>query len=121
MAVTRQGLTREEAIRIYTTGGAWQDHMENVKGSIEAGKLADLCILDQDILTVDAPRIRDITTVATISGGKIVYGTGNLDQRARRKERSALGSREKQFKSRAGETTPEGLNTNSRSARTRTF
>ena len=121
MAVTRQGLTREEAIRIYTTGGAWQDHMENVKGSIEAGKLADLCILDQDILTLDAPRIRDITTVATISGGKIVYGTGNLDQRARRKERSALGSREKQFKSRAGETTPEGLNTNSRSARTRTF
>jgi len=68
-----QCITREEAIRSYTIGGAWQDHMENIKGSIEAGKLADLCILDEDILTVEPHRIKDIRTVMTIVGGKIVY------------------------------------------------
>lgn len=78
-AITGQGLTREEAIRTYTTGGAWQDHMENIKGSIDVGKLADLCILDQDILTIDVYRIRDIVTIATISGGSVVYGERNLD------------------------------------------
>ncbi len=48
-----QRLTVEEAIRTYTVGGAWQDCQEHIKGSIEPGKLADLCVLDQDILTVD--------------------------------------------------------------------
>jgi predicted amidohydrolase YtcJ len=68
-----QCITREEAIRSYTIEGAWQDHMENIKGSIEAGKLADLCVLDEDILTVEPHKIKDIRTLMTIVGGKIVY------------------------------------------------
>jgi predicted amidohydrolase YtcJ len=68
-----QCITREEAIRAYTIEGAWQDHMENIKGSIEVGKLADFCVLDEDILTVDAHTIKDIRTLMTIVGGKIVY------------------------------------------------
>ena len=68
-----QCISREEAIRTYTVGGAWQDHMENIKGSIEIGKLADFCVLDEDILTVDPHQIKDIRTVMTIVGGKIVY------------------------------------------------
>lgn len=68
-----QRISREEAIRTYTINGAWQDHMEHIKGSIEVGKLADFCVLDEDILTVDAHRIKDITTLMTIVGGKIVY------------------------------------------------
>jgi len=68
-----QCISREEAIRSYTIEGAWQDHMDNIKGSIEAGKLADLCVLDEDILTVEPHKIKDIRTIMTIIGGKIVY------------------------------------------------
>jgi predicted amidohydrolase YtcJ len=68
-----QCITREEVIRAYTIGGAWQDHMENIKGSIEVGKLADFCVLDEDILTINAHKIKDIRTLMTIVGGKIVY------------------------------------------------
>ena len=68
-----QRITMEEAIRAYTVNGAWQDHMENIKGSIEVGKLADFCILDEDILTVDVHQIKEIATLMTIVGGKIVY------------------------------------------------
>jgi predicted amidohydrolase YtcJ len=68
-------LTMEQAIRMYTIEGAWLDHMEDIKGSIEVGKLADFCILDKDILTVD---IGDIQNLMTIVGGKIVYDAGKL-------------------------------------------
>jgi hypothetical protein len=61
-----------EAIRMFTIEGAWQDHMENIKGSIEVGKLADLCVLDEDILTIEPHNIKDIHTLMTIVGGKIV-------------------------------------------------
>ncbi|MDP7575731.1 MAG: amidohydrolase family protein, partial [Pseudomonadales bacterium] len=63
----------EEAIRSYTINGAWQDHQEDVKGSIEVGKVADFCIIDKDILTVDPHEIKTIGVVKTIIGGKVVY------------------------------------------------
>jgi predicted amidohydrolase YtcJ len=68
-----QRVTRAEAIRAYTWGGAWQDHMEEVKGSIEVNKLADFCILDKDILTVDEHKMKDIRVLMTMVGGKVVY------------------------------------------------
>jgi predicted amidohydrolase YtcJ len=71
-----QRITIEEAIRMYTINGAWQDHMENVKGSIEVGKLADFCVLGEDILTIDPHKIKDIPVLMTIAGGKIVYDAG---------------------------------------------
>ncbi|MBM4338270.1 MAG: amidohydrolase [Deltaproteobacteria bacterium] len=66
----------EEAIRTYTINGAWQDHMEDVKGSIEVGKLADFCVIGDDILTVDPHKIGEIPVLMTIVGGKIVYAAG---------------------------------------------
>jgi len=66
-------LSVEEAIRAYTINGAWQDHMENIKGSIEKGKLADLCIIDTDILTAPLNEIGSIKVLMTIVGGKIVF------------------------------------------------
>jgi predicted amidohydrolase YtcJ len=65
----------EDAIRAYTINGAWQDHMEDVKGSIEAGKLADFCVLNEDILSVETEKITNISVVMTIVGGKVVYNT----------------------------------------------
>jgi len=71
-----QRLTVSEALCAYTVGGAWQDGRERVKGSIEPGKLADLCVLDQDILTVDPHEITGINNVMTIMDGEIVYRSG---------------------------------------------
>jgi predicted amidohydrolase YtcJ len=66
-------ITVEEAIRTYTINGAWQDHMENAKGSIEVGKFADFCIIGEDILAVDPHKIGEIPVLLTIVGGKIVF------------------------------------------------
>ena len=66
-------ITVEEAIRTYTINGAWQDHMEELKGSIEVGKFADFCIIGDDILSVDPHKIGEIPVLMTIVGGKIVF------------------------------------------------
>jgi predicted amidohydrolase YtcJ len=66
-------ITVEEAIRTYTINGAWQDHMEDEKGSIEVGKFADFCIIGEDILSVDPHKIGEIPVLTTIVGGKIVF------------------------------------------------
>jgi predicted amidohydrolase YtcJ len=74
-----QRISREEAIRAYTLGGAWQDHMEYVKGSIEVGKLADLCIISDDILSTEEHSIGGISVLMTIVGGSVVWdGSGDL-------------------------------------------
>jgi predicted amidohydrolase YtcJ len=73
-----QCITVEEGIRLFTIESAWQDHAENIKGSVEVGKLADFCVLEEDILTVDPHRIKDIPTVMTIIGGRIVYDAGTV-------------------------------------------
>jgi predicted amidohydrolase YtcJ len=66
-------LTVEEAIRAYTIQGAWQDSMEKLKGSIEKGKLADFCVLGEDILAIEPHKIKDIPVLMTIINGEIVY------------------------------------------------
>jgi predicted amidohydrolase YtcJ len=73
-----QRITVAEAIRMYTMGGAWQEHSENVKGSFEVGKLADMCVLDQDILSVEPHHIGDIRNLLTVVGGNIVYDAGDI-------------------------------------------
>ena len=68
-----EAITREEALRLYTMAGAYSTGDENIKGSIETGKLADMLIIDTDYLNCFADRIENIKVKTTILGGKVVY------------------------------------------------
>ncbi len=68
-----QRITAEEALRLYTLNGAYASFDEQIKGSIEPGKLADIVILDNDPTTVESHLIQDISIEMTIVGGEIVY------------------------------------------------
>ena len=66
-------LSREEALEMYTTNAAWLGFEENLKGSIEKGKLADMVILSEDIMTMPEKDVWKAVPLQTIVGGKIVY------------------------------------------------
>jgi predicted amidohydrolase YtcJ len=68
-----QGVSREEALRAMTLGGAALTFEESLKGTLELGKLADLVVLEEDILTCEPERIRDMGIRLTMVGGKIAY------------------------------------------------
>lgn len=68
-----QRISREQAIRLYTTNNAYITFQEKEKGSLEAGKLADFIVLDRDILTCPLDDIRKIGVEQTYLGGKLVY------------------------------------------------
>ena len=68
-----QRISRKQAIRLYTINNAFLTFEEKEKGSIEAGKLADLVVIDRDILTCDEGEIRDIKVKQTWLGGEIVF------------------------------------------------
>ena len=63
-----------EAVKSVTTYAAFQAFEERHKGSLEVGKLADMVVLSANPLTVDPVEIKDIEVLATIVGGKVVYG-----------------------------------------------
>lgn len=63
----------EEAVRAYTLNGAYAEFAEEVKGSIEKGKLADLVVLERNIFSVPPEEIKDVGVKITILGGRIIY------------------------------------------------
>jgi predicted amidohydrolase YtcJ len=68
-----QRMSREEALRSYTINGAYAAFEEDVKGSITAGKLADIVVLDRDIMTIPEEQIPQTRVLHTIVGGNVVY------------------------------------------------
>jgi len=68
-----QKITREEALRIATMGNARLTFEEEIKGSIEPGKLADFVVLDEDIMQGDPKRIEQMNVLMTVVGGKTVF------------------------------------------------
>jgi hypothetical protein len=68
-----QKLTVVEAIEAYTKGSAYAEFQEKVKGSITVGKLADMVLLSDDILSIDPVKIRDVKVLNTFVGGKMVF------------------------------------------------
>src|SRR5215471_13291835 len=74
--VLRQTISREDALIAHTRKNAYLVFQENNLGSIQAGKLADLLVLDRDYLTIPADQIKDIQPIMTIVGGRTVYDAG---------------------------------------------
>ncbi|MSR52961.1 MAG: amidohydrolase [Gemmataceae bacterium] len=68
-----EALTREQAIRLYTINNAYITHEEKTKGSLEPGKLADLIVIDRDVLTCPTKDIAGTKVLRTIVGGKTVF------------------------------------------------
>lgn len=68
-----EALTREEAVRAYTSGSAFAEMKEREKGTIAKGMLADLAVLSQNIFEVPPPALPETQSVITIVGGKVVY------------------------------------------------
>jgi predicted amidohydrolase YtcJ len=68
-----QKMTVAEAVEAYTMGSAYAEFQEKEKGSIAPGKLADMVILSDDILSIDPVKIRDVKVLKTFVGGKMVW------------------------------------------------
>jgi predicted amidohydrolase YtcJ len=68
-----EAVTREQALKMFTLWPAYAAFEETMRGSIEAGKLADLTILSADIMTIPAPEILKTRCVMTVINGEIVY------------------------------------------------
>jgi len=66
-------ISRMDAIRALTIDSAYLQFEESLKGSIEPGKLADMVVLDRDILTCPEEEIKDIQVLKTIVGGEVKY------------------------------------------------
>lgn len=72
-----QKITMGEAIKYYTLGSAYAQFMEKRKGMIKPGYLADIIITDKDLLTISENEIMKTKVDYTITGGKVVYASGN--------------------------------------------
>ncbi|MDZ4859693.1 MAG: amidohydrolase [Candidatus Hydrogenedentes bacterium] len=66
-------LTREEALQLFTVGSAWFSQEEKVKGRIAPGLYADFAVLSDDYFSVDEEQIKDIHSMLTVVGGRVVY------------------------------------------------
>ena len=68
-----QQITRQEALRLFTRANSWFLRMDDRIGSLEAGKLADVVVLDRDYFAVPDEQIKEVRSVMTIVGGRIVH------------------------------------------------
>ena len=73
---------RMEALRLYTVGSSWFSSDDGKKGSIALGQLADLAVLSADYFSVPEEQIKQIESVLTIVGGKVVYATKEFSKLA---------------------------------------
>jgi predicted amidohydrolase YtcJ len=83
--VLHETIDRKDALIAHTRQNARFVFREKQIGSLEVGKLADLVVLDRDYLTVPADEIKNLTSVMTMVGGRVVYAEGGLQ--------TALGGR----------------------------
>jgi predicted amidohydrolase YtcJ len=70
---TDRGLSREQVLRAITENSSYELHQEHQTGSLEVGKLADLIVLDRNVMTIPAEDIANVKVLETVVGGRIVY------------------------------------------------
>jgi predicted amidohydrolase YtcJ len=70
---SENGITVDEAVKMFTIEGAYASFEESEKGSISVGKYADLVVLDQDIYKIKPSDIKKAKVVMTVSDGTIIY------------------------------------------------
>jgi predicted amidohydrolase YtcJ len=75
---TSQAVSLEKAIEAYTLNGAYASFEEDIKGSIEEGKLADFVILSENLFEIKPERIGDVEVLMTVIGGKEAHLSGRL-------------------------------------------
>ncbi|HEX5017611.1 MAG TPA: amidohydrolase [Actinomycetes bacterium] len=68
-----EGITRRQSLRMHTRGTAYQLHQENKTGTIEAGKFADLVMLDRDVTACPVSEIKDSVPQLTMVGGNVTF------------------------------------------------
>ncbi len=71
--VSEQRISVAEAVHAYTVGSAFAEHQENIKGSLEPGKLADLVVLSGDIFRMAPTQIEKVRVARTIFNGSVIY------------------------------------------------
>jgi hypothetical protein len=71
--VPEQKVTVDEALAAYTRTSAWADYLDEVLGTLEPGKYADLVVLAEDLRAVDPARIPEVRVEMTVVGGEVVY------------------------------------------------
>jgi predicted amidohydrolase YtcJ len=71
--VPEQKISMEEAIKGYTINGAFTEFAENVKGSIQEGKFADIVVLSQNLFEIPSEDILDTEVLITVFNGEIIY------------------------------------------------
>jgi predicted amidohydrolase YtcJ len=71
--IPEEKISLTSALKMFTIGSAYCSFDENIKGTLEVGKLADLVVLDRDIFTTPEDEIKDIKVEITMVDGKIVY------------------------------------------------
>src|SRR5690242_4588912 len=75
-------LDREEALKLYTMGSSWFSTEDGKKGALAPGQLADLAVLSADYFSIPEDKIKQLESVLTIVGGKIVYATEEFSKLA---------------------------------------
>jgi predicted amidohydrolase YtcJ len=75
---TDAGLSRAAVLRAITMNSSYELHQEGETGSLEVGKLADLIVLDRNVLTVPAEDIANVHVLQTVVGGTVVYQADNF-------------------------------------------
>ena len=66
-------VSRQDALRMWTSGAAWMQFSEKEIGSLERGKLADFVVVDGDFLKASADSLRAMEPAMTVVGGRVVY------------------------------------------------
>jgi len=72
-------LDRMEALRLWTVGSSWFSSDQGAKGAIVPGQLGDLAVLSADYFSIPEEEIKDLESVLTIVGGKVVYGAAEFE------------------------------------------